>query len=246
MVLRVPVAEIAAGHVELDTSAAHYVAKVHRLGPGARFLAFDPEQRLEAEATVVDVRRGRVLCDMSEPTLARSVATQPFCLLMGMTKNEAFEWAIREATALGVTEIVPTICARTTVPTPERSSRRAERWHRVVVEGARQCGRGDVPKLHEPTKLADALAAFGQQDAARICFWENAVLPVREVVSRGLTSRAVIVLIGPEGGLTAQEARLAEDNGFECVVLGRYVLRAETAAIAAMGLLRAMWLSEER
>ncbi len=239
--LRVPLSGIAAGRVTLDAAAARYVAKVHRLAPGDVFIAFDPESRLEADATLLEVHRGRVTCELGEPRAASAIARRPFWLLMGLTKNDAFEWTIREATALGVTDIVPVVCVRTTVPVPEAESRRGERWSRVVAEGARQCGRGDAPRLHDAVSLSEALARSGPEEALRLCLWERAERPIRELVGSGIDAAAVVLLIGPEGGLEESEAQLAEAAGFACGLLGEHVLRAETAAIAAMGLVRGMW-----
>lgn len=240
--LRVPVAGLASGRMALDEAAAHYVARVHRLGPGDEFVAFDPSRQLEAAATVVEVRRARVTCDIGELHAASAIQVRPLWLLAGLTKSDAFEWTIREATALGATDIVPVICARTTVPAPEAASRRLERWRRIVVEGARQCGRGDTPTIHGAMGLTEAVRC-GPGEALRLCLWERAERPIREVVGAGIDAAAVVVLVGPEGGLERGEVEIATRAGFATVLFGQLVLRAETAAIAALGLVRGLWCS---
>jgi 16S rRNA (uracil1498-N3)-methyltransferase len=239
--LRVPVTGLSAGRLKLEASSAHYVTRVHRLGPGDDIAVFDPEQRVEAVARIVAVERGRVSCEVRDVRAASVVADRRLVLLLGLTKSDAFEWAIREATALGVTEVVPVVCVRTAVPAPGSGSRRADRWRRIVVEGARQSGRGDVPEIHEAMKLPEALARAGTPESLRLCLWERASRPVRELVGSGIEAPEVALLVGPEGGLEEGEARLAEAAGYACVRLGAHVLRAETAVIAVLGLVRGMW-----
>lgn len=219
------------GSCDLDEGASRYVARVHRMRAGDRFVAFDPEQVVEADATIIDSRRGRVRCEVGELRSGMRCTT-PAWLMLGVCKGDRFEWAIREATALGVTDIVPTICARSasSVGSPDRM--RMDRWRKIVVEGARQSGRGDVPVLHEPAELSSAIK-LAPAHLSRVCFWERGTASAAELL-RG-ASRGVVVLVGPEGGLEEDEAGEAVAGGFVVASLGELVLRTETAVVAVLG-----------
>ena len=235
--LRVPVAAIERGRRQLEDAASHYVLHVHRLRVGDPVLLFDTASKLEADAHIVEVRRGTVSCEVEEVRAATLVATTPLWLLAGLTKHDAFEWAIREATALGVTEIVPLTTMHAAKLPTESASKRRERWLRIAIEGARQSGRGDVPRIHPPFGLQEAFGLCNDPQAIRLCFWERATASLRATIASETTP--VVVLVGPEGGLDATEVAAAEAAGFRTVSLGRFILRAETATIAALGVVRA-------
>lgn len=237
--LRVPVEQLAAGTVQLDQGAAHYVARVHRLARGDRFVAFDPVARREALAEVLSVRRGAVMCRIDELAEASLVASRPLWLLVGVCKADRLEWALREASALGVTDIVPLLVARSVAGSRSFAASRAERWRRICVEGSRQCGRGDVAVLHEAKTLQEAIDLL-PAGGHRVCLWEHASRPLREVLSGYQHPQPIVVAIGPEGGFEQAEAKQLEDFEFAITSLGPYVLRVETAVVAALGAIEAL------
>ncbi|MBI5533435.1 MAG: 16S rRNA (uracil(1498)-N(3))-methyltransferase [Deltaproteobacteria bacterium] len=238
--LRVPVAGLHVGLLDLDAFASHYVSKVNRLGAGDRFVVFDPEARLEADAVVVRVSRKCVVCDVTDVRAARLVALRPLWLLQGLSKGERFDLAVRDATALGVTDIVPVGLARCDVKLAEASESRRSRWARIAAESSRQCGRGDVPMLHPYLDVKRALEMV-PRGSVRLCLWELATRPISQFAQLISTASSLAVLIGPEGGLDEAEVQQARDSGFDDVSFGPFILRTETAATAALGAVRALW-----
>jgi 16S rRNA (uracil1498-N3)-methyltransferase len=241
--LRVPVAGLHQGRFDLDASASHYVARVNRLGPGDRFVAFDPEARLEADAVVVQATRRCVVCEVTGVRAATLVAVRPLWLLQGLSKGERFDLVVRDATALGVTDIVPVGLARCDVKLLDAGESRRTRWARISAEASRQCGRGDVPTLHRCMDTSQALEEV-PGDALRICLWERATRPVGALADAISKASSLALLIGPEGGLEEAEVRMAQEAGFSDVSFGPYILRTETAATAALGAVRALWGSD--
>ncbi len=231
--LRVPVSLQGAGPMGLDEDSTHYVTRVHRLGPGATFVVFDPEGGVEADARLVEVGKRSALCEVSEVRASRHVASRTLWLLQGMCKGLKLDGVVREATALGATDIVPMRLERSIVRDLDDTAHRTDRWHRIAVESARQCGRGDIPTIHRAASLQEALELL-PADSMRLCFWEEATRPAREGLRELEPSRAVVVLVGPEGGLEVSEVELCERNGFDIVSMGPFVLRAETAATVAL------------
>ena len=225
--MRVYVPELSAGQRKLDADASKYVSRVHRLGPGDRFVAFDPEARLEADAEIVSVDGRRVVVLLSQPREARVLAAVEVTLLQGIGKGDKLDRVVRDATALGAARIVGVETERSVV---QRAERRTERLRTIALDAARQCGRGDLPDIAVGPTLGEALAAVTAQ--RRVC------LDPRGSAALSLSGEgSIAILIGPEGGLTTDEIALAEQHGFVRASFGSLVLRTETAATAVLGAL---------
>jgi 16S rRNA (uracil1498-N3)-methyltransferase len=237
--LRVPVSGLQAGFFELDESAARYVTRVHRLSQGAHLTVFDPAARVEADAVIVRADRRRVICDVTLVRAATNVAQRPLWLLQGLSKADRFDLVVRDATALGATDIVPVAFERCDVVVAGQSDARQRRWARISVEASRQCGRGDAATIHPCNNQLQAMAML-PSDAVRLCLWEQAVRPLGELAESIARAPGMVVMIGPEGGLEAGEVELAREFGFEVVSMGPFILRTETAATAVLGAIRAL------
>jgi 16S rRNA (uracil1498-N3)-methyltransferase len=238
--VRVFVAALAEGERRLEPAAAHYLTRVHRLGAGDAFVAFDPEAQLEAAAVLTDVGARQASARLGSPRRAPSGAL-PITLLQGLSKASKLDDVIRDATALGVERLIVTTTARS-VPQPKPEAARARRWRTIATEAARQSGRGDLPRIEGPIAFAQALGSVPA--GLRLCLDPSAGVGLAGALAAltAAPARSVSVLIGPEGGLTAEELDAAEHAGFTRVALGRLTLRTETAAVAVLGALVA-WLS---
>jgi 16S rRNA (uracil1498-N3)-methyltransferase len=220
----------------LGEATARYVARVHRLGPGDRFVAFDPEARSEADATVVSVGRS-VRCEVGAVRASSSVAATGLTLLQAVGKGDKPEQVIRDATALGADRVVLVATNRSVVRLDaERAETRRQRWRGVAVEAARQCGRGDLPTIDGPCSLEEALSATAR-DAFRFHLSPDASQTLAAALDARRPGDAVAVLIGPEGGFDPVEESAAAAAGFVPVRLGDFVLRTETAAVAALAVI---------
>lgn len=162
-------------------------------------------------------------------------------LCQAVPKAEKMDGIIRHATELGVERIIPFFAERS-VPRwePERLLRKQERWRKIAVEASRQCGRSDVPEIGEIVTFERMLCAV-PESGFRLIPWEeetttgiSAVL--RDPARSGM--REFILVIGPEGGFSAEEIALARRAGFLSVSLGRRVLRVETASLALLAILQ--------
>jgi 16S rRNA (uracil1498-N3)-methyltransferase len=120
----------------------------------------------------------------------------------------------------------------------ERAARRAERWRAIALDAARQSGRGDVPDIIGPRPLGDVLSELRERSATKLCLDPHATTPFASAVAQAST--AVVLLVGPEGGLTDDELERADRTGFTRVRLGPFVLRTELAGAAALGALLAL------
>ncbi len=157
-------------------------------------------------------------------------------LYQSLIRPNRFDLALEKCTEAGVARFVPVINARSQVQAEETSAARAERWRRVIVEAAEQCGRGRLPLVEPPVAFEDAIRTAR---GVKILPWEEERAHRLGHYLRDLPSHpaAVSVFIGPEGGYTAEEVALARDAGAALVTLGRRVMRSETAAVIACGII---------
>lgn len=231
--VRVFVPELGAGERLLDEAASRYLVRVHRLGAGAGFIAFDPDAALEAEGEIVEVRGRRALCRLGEPGPAGNTPAYEVTLLQGLGKGDRFDRVVRDATALGARAVVAVATERSVVDLGDRAAARRERWRTIAVEAARQSGRGDVPRIAGPLSLDEALGNAG--DALGLVLDPEAGASLAARLRDWSPERPLALLIGPEGGLSPDELARAQGAGFRAARFGDFVLRTETAATAVLG-----------
>ena len=144
------------------------------------------------------------------------------------------EWAIEKCTELGVARIVPLISRRTDSHLAAASGKRVERWQRIARQAAEQSRRSSPPEIAEPAKLSGAL---NLSPGLRILLSESEDHKLlREVLMQENASSGIVLAIGPEGGWTEEELQAFQQAGWISASLGNTILRAETAAIAAMAI----------
>jgi 16S rRNA (uracil1498-N3)-methyltransferase len=173
-----------------------------------------------------------------------SESGMPVTLVMSIFKFDHMEWAIEKATELGVAAVAPVIARRTEKHLALAAMKRVERWRRIAHEAAQQSRRSDVPMIHDPVKLSDHVKAVS--NAKRIVLSEQersttlrAALQ-EAIAGAGAEMPKLQLAIGPEGGWAPEEEALFDANGWQAVSLGPRILRAETAAIAALAVVSSM------
>jgi 16S rRNA (uracil1498-N3)-methyltransferase len=230
--LRVPLALGEAEACALPAETAIYVTRVHRLGEGDRFLAFDPERAIEAEAELVEVSKRGAHAKLGPRRPASVKAPRALTLLQGLGKGDKMDAVVRDATELGATRIVPVIAARS-VSRPDAG--KAERWRRIAVEAARQSGRGDVPAVDDPIAMSALLARPADPEVRSFCLDPRADRALGPMLAALDADAPLAFLVGPEGGLSGEELEAAEAHGFARARLGTLVLRTETVCAAVLG-----------
>jgi 16S rRNA (uracil1498-N3)-methyltransferase len=209
-----------AGTVELSGDAAHHLLRVVGVAPGEAVELYTAGG-LSVVARLDRVAGGRARLETEAAPAAVEGGAPERWLLLARLKGPAFDTALRMATELGVTRILPVQAARSVARGDKRP-----RWGRVVASAVQQCGRAKAPLVDPPRGLAEALGLLPEGMACFVC------VPGADRVPVGMGDAAV--LIGPEGGWTEAEVALAADAGAQRLGLGRWVLRADTAAAAAL------------
>ena len=189
-------------------------------------------------STGVDVRRGRVTgvsqdrveFELGEPVAAVSIPN--VTLVLSIFKFDRMEWAVEKCTELGVARIVPVTARRTEAHLAAAAVKRWERWQRIAAQAAEQSRRSAPPEISQPVKFKEALALPGQ---TRIVLAEGEQQQTLDHCLVSAASNAAMVLaVGPEGGWDGAEIDLFRQAGWVPASLGPTILRAETAAIAAV------------
>ena len=213
---------------------AQHLARVLRAEPGMNADVVAGGRVFHAEMAAVapnEVRFNLISEIEADPAL-------PITLVMSIYKFDHMEWAIEKAVELGLAAIVPVIARRTDKHLALAASKRAQRWRRIAHEAAQQSRRSDVPAILDPLSLAERLRSSGR--GIRIVLAEQertttlrAIL--EEAVAAAQNEMPVLeIAVGPEGGWAPEEEALFDANGWRAASLGPRILRAETAAIAAL------------
>ena len=189
------------------------------------------------------VRRGTVASltdERVEFALGEEVAggvAAPITLLLAVFKFDRMEWAIEKCTELNVTSIVPVIARRTEKHLAAAAEKRVERWRRIAREASQQSRGVTAPVIEDPVKLAEAINTTAE---LRIVLAETEKeTQLSDVLRDRQEATSVTLAIGPEGGWTEEELQRFEKAGWISASLGATILRAETAAIAALAIARA-------
>jgi 16S rRNA (uracil1498-N3)-methyltransferase len=189
-------------------------------------------------ATGQALRRGRITSvneDRVEFDLGEVISAAPLAkitLVLAIFKFDRLEWAIEKCTELGVSRIVPVISRRTDAHLAAASMKRVERWRRIARQAAEQSRRAAPPEIAAPIKLSDAL---NLPEALRVVLAESEEQTLlRDVLQAHATAGGFALAVGPEGGWAEVELQLFQQAGWISASLGNTILRAETAAIAAI------------
>jgi 16S rRNA (uracil1498-N3)-methyltransferase len=173
----------------------------------------------------------------SEPAL-------PVTLVMSIFKFDHMEWAIEKATELGVAAIVPVIARRTERHLSQAAAKRVERWRRIAHEASQQSRRSDIPSILDPVRLPDRVKAASNDKRLVLAEQERSTTlrsALQEAIAAaGADAPAIELAIGPEGGWASDEEALFDAHGWQAVSLGPRILRAETAAIAALAVVASL------
>ncbi len=222
------------GEVTVSGPRLHYLLHVLRVRSGDLLEVFDGEG-LAFDAKVVSLGELGGVLQLSaarEAPRPRSIT-----IVQGLPKAEKLELVLQKGTELGASAFAPAGCSRSVVKLEGKEDAKLARWQRIVEEAARQCGRATVPHVFPPRPLLAAVSALPGDPALLVLDEEERALPLSTAVA-SLGARPLALIIGPEGGLTREEVAALQAKGAIAITLGRLVLRTETAALAALAVLR--------
>ena len=223
--------------LELPEPVAHHVA-VLRLAVGDTLTLFNG-QGGEYSAVLTAVERRRCSAEVKAFDAREAEPGHALTLAQALPEGSKMDWIVEKAVELGVTAIQPLAAARSVVKlSEERAVKKLAHWQAIAIAAAEQCGRNRVPPVTEPQSFGSWIA---QRDLhPRILLSPRAEQPLSDW-ARHHPPQAMTVMIGPEGGFSADEEAAAIAHGALCLSLGDRVLRTETAGLAVMSALNALW-----
>ena len=231
------VQDVVGARVVLPEKLAHQVRDVLHLAVGEQLVLLDNSGD-EILAEVAKSGRAGVEVEAVERRRGKGEAQVRIVLCQGLLKSARFEWILEKGTELGVTTFAPILCRRSMAGLEEAGPAKVQRWQRIIQEAAEQCGRSRLPELWPIRPLMHALNDMPAGALALMPWEEERALTLRGALERygevGEDAQTVVLFIGPEGGLMAEEVALAKRHGVQVVSLGARILRAETAAVVAV------------
>jgi 16S rRNA (uracil1498-N3)-methyltransferase len=229
----VPTDSMSGDGVAIAGEPLHHLRTVLRLGPGTEVLLLD------GQGSCCRVRLDTVGREQARATvLARWTVAEhpcPLRLLQALPKGDKFDLILQKGTELGITVFQPVLSGRSML---RQDTGRSTRWQRIVREAARQSRRPRLPILEPLRALPEALAWV--DEPLRLVLWEESARPLQEVLPPQAPA-GVALLVGPEGGLAADEVATVRAGGFLPVHLGPRILRTETAGLAVAAVLQFLY-----
>lgn len=216
--------------IELDQSASHHLVTVLRAKVKDIITVFNGRGG-EYRAIITQINKKQVIVELKEFVDREAESSLELYLAQGISRSEKMDYTIQKAVELGVKKIIPLFTERCTVKLDEeRRAKRHQHWQSIIISACEQSGRNHIPELLFPMSLENGLNAV-QAD------WRFVLSPMASSQLKETSvkkDQRVILLIGPEGGLSDPEINLACQHGYFPLNLGPRILRTETAAVAAI------------
>lgn len=210
---------------------ARHIAKSLRMGKGEELELCDLNG-FDYKARILEVSGDLVIAEIMEKHICKTEPAIRISLFQALPKSDKLEWIAQKAVELGVYEITPVLTSRCVSRPNERdSAKKIERINKIMLEAAKQSGRGMIPKMNPVCAFKTAVSSMKGSDRA-ILFYERASKPLSGMIGAGLGS--IAIMTGSEGGFSEDEASFAEENGVLAASLGARILRCETAPLAAI------------
>lgn len=223
-------------HADLDDNAAQHVGRVLRMQPGQELSLFNGDGE-DYPATITEAGKKRVEVLLGKPVANRTESPLRITLGQTLSKGDRMDYAVQKAVEMGATCIVPLTTERCEVKLKgDREDKRLRHWQSVAISAAEQCGRARVPEIL-PVMTVERWLEHSRNADLRLVLHHRTEHSLESMAKPS----SIALMIGPEGGLTADEIALAETEGFLPVALGPRVLRTETAPVAAMALCQWLW-----
>jgi len=224
--------------IHITGDLLHHLRDSLRLRPGDSLALNDgcgTRYRVEVTHVTSQVIVSRIIDRLTEP----APKTSPIVLGQSLIKGDKMDWVIQKATELGVAGVALIHSTHSVIkPNPERLEHQRSRWERIARDAAQQSERWTIPTIADPVDLAEICRQYASAPLKGMLVERSDSPSLSAIPLPSDRQRPIVLLIGPEGGWAPEEQRLAQEQGFLPLALGPRILRAETAAIAALSILQ--------
>lgn len=218
------------GLLTLHGEDAHHAGRVLRTRPGDAITLCDGVGT-DYDCIIEQIAADAVHCRVQDSHPTAAEPRQHLTLFMALPKGDKMEFIVQKAVELGVRTLVPYLSTNC-VSRPDKTEKKVERWRKIALEAAKQCGRGYLPQVHPVVSFEQAVEQAARCETALFFYENERQTGLRDALQDGV-GRTVSLMIGPEGGFTPAEAAAAR-AALTSVSLGARVLRCETAPIVAL------------
>ena len=222
------------GSVILDKKEGHHALSVLRVEAGEVVELLDGRGGVY-QGIVASTEKGRVKVSVREKSSRHPQNGPQITLAVSVIKPERMEYLIEKSCELGVHAVLPLITERTVVRlSPERWRGKIQRWQKIAQESCKQCGQSRTPEIQNVEKFDKVIRTFLAYDLCLIPTLAVPVKPLYQTLSTYPKARSIMILIGPEGDFSKNEAQMALSAGAQAVTLGSLVMRSETAVVFSL------------
>lgn len=219
------------GVLTLRGEDAHHAGRVLRLRPGESVTLCNGKGT-DFDCSIETVEKDAVVCHVLDSHPAETEPRQQLTLFMALPKSDKMDFIVQKAVELGAREIVPYL-SKNCVSRPDKTEKKVERWQKIALEAAKQCGRGYLPAVGAVVSFEQAAVQAAQSQTALFFYENERQTGLHDALLHGV-GETVSLMIGPEGGFAPEEAAFAAKTGLTSVSLGTRILRCETAPIVAL------------
>jgi 16S rRNA (uracil1498-N3)-methyltransferase len=223
--------------LRIEGNEVRHIRRVLRLKIGDRLNLFDGSEK-EYEGIIVEESPSSVVIKVEDILSPPRESPLEITLAQSLLKGEKMEYVIQKTTELGIKKIIPFFSSRS-VPLLDKSKklRRYHRWEKIAIEACKQCGRMTVPKV-EPLQNYTEMLGMAPSEALRLILWEKKGQGLKEALKESGGRTKIFFAVGPEGGMSDEEVGEAERAGFIPIILGKRILRSETASLCLLSVLQ--------
>ena len=221
--------KISENTIIIDGQDAHHIARSLRMAEGDEIVVCDGEGA-EYLTRLVRIRDEECRCEIVKTLDGETESPVRITLCMAYPKGDKLEVVIQKAVELGADRIIPFESSRCIKrPKAEKAEKQTARLERIAEEAAKQCGRSRIPTVTQPMNYQQMLEAATKSDLALFCYENEEGLTVKDLIKGKARPESVSVIVGSEGGFSAEEVKEAQARGCVSVSLGKRILRCETA-----------------
>ncbi len=230
--------QVKEGQVHIEGSDVNHIKNVLRMKLGEEIQISDGDNR-KYVCTIAYMGSEEIIAEIVEEQQADTELPSKISLFQGLPKSDKMELIVQKSVELGAYEVIPVATKRAVVKLDEKkASKKVERWNGIAESGAKQSGRGIVPKVLDMMTFKEALNYAKQLDVILIPYeLAEGMQETKEVISSIQPGQSVGIFIGPEGGFETEEVEAAIAAGASAITLGKRILRTETAGLTTLSIL---------
>lgn len=225
----VPLKDIRGSIITITGDDVHHIRKVLRMNIGDHLIVSDGNGK-DYLCIIVSFLKDTIKCKIKDRLNTNAESPISIVLYQCLPKSDKMDLIIQKCTELGIKEIVPVISSRTIVKLKdEKTEKKLERWNKIARESAKQCNRAYVPMVRPPLDFEEALREISELDLGIIPWERENEKSLKCILRNRSGAKDIGIIVGPEGGFSAEEVNKAKEYGLISVKLGPRILRTETA-----------------